>query len=130
MLEPLVFGREASGEDLKSCVFNDRVNITCDGCPVYIDGIRLEGDIAENLQYSAVANKARAIANIVLFDRDASQLFDRIRAVLPETAGASLLRDDLLVVRGLACDSFELRKALLPILTILTNDAVPKNWRL
>jgi urease accessory protein len=30
----------------------------------------------------------------------------------------------------LARDSFDLRTALLPILTLLTNNTVPKNWRL
>jgi urease accessory protein len=130
MLEPLVFGREASGEDLKSCVFHDRVRITCDGNPIYIDGIQLKGDIAKSLQHSAVGNTARALANIVLFGDDAAQLLDPVRALLPASAGASLMGDSLLVVRMLARDSFDLRKALLPILTLLTNDAVPKNWRL
>jgi urease accessory protein len=38
--------------------------------------------------------------------------------------------DNLLVVRLLCSDSFALRSALLPILTHLTQNAVPKNWRL
>lgn len=130
MLEPLVFGREASGEDLKSCVFSDRVSITCDGSPIYIDGIQLDGGITKNLRQRAVGNTARALANIVLFDRDATQLLDPVRALLPASAGASLIGENLLVVRMLARDSFDLRTALLPILTLLTNNTVPKNWRL
>lgn len=130
MLEPLVFGREASGEDLKSCVFSDRVNITCNGEPVYIDGIKLKGDIATNLQRSAIGNRSRALANIVFFHNDCAQLLAPIRALLPETAGASRLDKNLMVIRMLARDSFKLRRALVPILALLTNDAVPKNWRL
>jgi urease accessory protein len=55
---------------------------------------------------------------------------DPLRALMPASAGASLIGDNLLVVRMLAADSFEMRRSLIPILTLLTNDAVPKNWRL
>lgn len=130
MLEPLVFGREASGETLNSCAFSDRVRIRCEGAPIYNDGIQLHGDIAEKLQHMAIGNGARALASIVLFAQDAPQLLDPLRALMPASAGASLIGDNLLVVRMLAADSFEMRRSLIPILTLLTNDAVPKNWRL
>ncbi|WP_390915110.1 urease accessory protein UreD [Pseudosulfitobacter sp. SM2401] len=130
MLEPLVFGREASGEDLKSCAFSDRVTLTCEGHPIYADGIQLNGNITETLRHVAIGNTARALANIVLVDPNPGPLLDHLRQLLPPTSGASLVAQNVLVVRQLAADSFALRQALLPILTLLTNDAVPKNWRL
>jgi urease accessory protein len=130
MLEPLVFGREASGENLKSCAFRDRVTLTCEGRPIYADGIQLNGNITETLRYVAIGNTARALANIVLVDPNPEPLLDSLRQLLPPTSGASLVAQNVLVVRLLAADSFALRQALLPILTLLTNDAVPKNWRL
>jgi len=130
MLEPLVFGRQASGEDLRSCFINDRVKITCAGKPLYIDCISIDGDVCALLQRAAIANGARALANIVLVDPAAKRMLGPVRDLLPPTAGASLLADSVLVIRMLAADSFALRQALLPILTLLTNDTVPKNWRL
>jgi urease accessory protein len=130
MVEPLVFGREASGESLQSCSLDDSVCITCDEKPVYVDRIKLNGDIAATLKRPAVANGARAMASIVLVDPTAKALLDGVRALLPSSGGASLLADNILVIRLLCSNSFALRTALLPILTHLTHNAVPKNWRL
>ncbi|MDC1193050.1 urease accessory protein UreD, partial [Planktomarina temperata] len=78
----------------------------------------------------AVAAGARAMASIVLVDQMAKAMIDGVRALLPSSGGASLLADNILVIRLLCSDSFALRTALLPILTHLTRNAVPKNWRL
>ena len=130
MIEPLVFGREASGETLHSGMLDDRVTINRDGQPIYLDRIMLEGDIAASLARPAVANGARAVANIVLVDPNLQTLLAGLRDLLPRQAGASLLSENVLVARILAADSYALRCALFPILTLLTNNAVPKNWRL
>ncbi|WP_417258936.1 urease accessory protein UreD [Celeribacter sp.] len=130
MLEPLVFGRDASGEILRSGALTDRVSITSGGRPVYLDAITLDGDITATLERSALASGARAVANIVLVSPQAALLCDAVRALLPTTAGASLLSETTLVIRVLARDSFVLRQSILPILTHLTHATVPKNWRL
>lgn len=130
ILEPLVFGRQASGETLRSCAFQDRVSITSNGQPIYLDCIRMNGDLAAALARSAIAGGARAMASLVYVDPEARRLLAPCRALLPTTAGASMLSERVLVVRMLAQDSFALRAALLPILKLFTNDTVPKNWRL
>lgn len=130
MVEPLVFGRTASGESLQSGALDDRVTITCDGLPIYLDRIKLTGDITRQLGHGAVANHANSVASIVLVDPAAASLLDPVRALLPATAGASLLSQTMLVVRIIAADSFALRTAIYPILTLLTHNTVPKNWRL
>lgn len=130
MVEPLVFGREASGETVTSGLFNDRVRITRDDMPIYLDGVSLSGDMSATLSEAAVANGARAMANVVFCHPAAENHLDPIRAALSDTAGASMLNETTLVVRMLAADSFVLRQQLLPIMTRLTDDAVPKNWRL
>lgn len=130
MVEPLVFGRDASGETLKSGALLDRVSITSDGAPVYCDRIKLEGDIGGQLARRAVANGAGAAASIVLVDQSAQSMLTAVRDLLPPMAGASLLSETVLVVRILAADSFALRNTIFPILTLLTDNAVPKNWRL
>ena len=130
MVEPLIFGREASGESLKSCHLDDSVCITTGKKPIYIDRIKLSGDITSILKRPAVANGGRAMASIVLVDPRAKETLAGINALLPSSAGASLLADNILVVRLLCADSFALRNALLPILKHLTHNAIPKNWRL
>jgi len=97
---------------------------------IYLDRIKLDGDIASQLARPAVASGARAMASIVLVDPNAKSLLDPVRALLPTSAGASLLSDTLLVARVLAADSYALRTSIFPIVTLLTYNAVPKNWRL
>ena len=130
MVEPLIFGREASGESLQSCYLDDTVCITKGKKPIYVDRIKLSGDITSNLNRPAVADGARAMASIVLVDPKAKHTLASINALLPSSAGASLLATDILVVRLLCADSFALRNALIPILKHLTQNAIPKNWRL
>jgi urease accessory protein len=130
MLEPLVFGRQASDEELRSCFIKDTVNITSGEKPLYLDCVKIDGDISAILQRAAIANGARALASIVLVDPAAKQMLGAVRELLPPTGGASFLADTVLVIRLLAEDSFALRQVLLPILNHLTDDAVPKNWRL
>jgi urease accessory protein len=130
MVEPLIFGREASGETLKSCHLDDSVFITTGNKPIYIDRVKLNGDITAILKRPAVANGGRARASIVLVDPRAKETLADINALLPTSAGASLLADNILVARLLCADSFALRNALLPILKHLTHNAIPKNWRL
>ena len=130
MVEPLIFGREASGESLQSCYLDDTVCITKGKKPIYVDRIKLSGDITSTLNRPAVADGGRAMASIVLVDPKAKETLASINALLPSSAGASLLANDILVVRLLCADSFALRNALIPILKHLTQNAIPKNWRL
>jgi urease accessory protein len=125
-----VFGRKESGETIHSCAFHDSVSIMSVGHPIYLDRLKLDGDLAATIARAAVGGGARAMASLVFVNPDAKRMLAPCRDLLPATAGASLLSDRVLVVRMLAPDSYALRTALLPILKLLTNNAVPKNWRL
>ncbi|WP_328809143.1 urease accessory protein UreD [Profundibacterium mesophilum] len=130
MVEPVVFGRAAMGETLRDIFFHDRIRITRDGTPLYIDAMRLSGDASGQLRRPAIANGAGAMASVVLVHPGAAGRLPRIRAALPATAGASLIAPDTLVLRLLAEDSFALRRSLLPLLDHLTDNTLPTSWRL
>tara|TARA_R110002096_G_scaffold327245_1_gene521181 strand:+ start:8064 stop:8771 length:708 start_codon:yes stop_codon:yes gene_type:complete len=130
MVEPVVFGRAAMQEVLRDAVFQDRIRIFRDGKPLYLDGVDLCGDVATRLARPAVANGAGAMASVVMVAPEASVRLTAIRALLPKTAGASLLARDVLVIRILAADSFELRRSLIPVLEHLTQTPFPTSWRL
>ena len=127
-VEPLVFGRAAMGEALHNCTLNDRIEIRRGTGPVYIDALRMGGDLAAHLAKAHTANGAGAMASVVLVDPSAEMHLDHVRALLPDTAGASLLARDILVIRLLATDSFTLRSALLPVLRALKNTEIPRCW--
>lgn len=130
MVEPVVFGRHAMGEKLNSVNFRDRIRITRSGAPLYADGMDLIGNATAQLARRAIANGAGAMASVVLVDPQASRFIERIREMLPVTAGASMIHDDTLVIRHLARDSFDLRSDLIPILEYLKQHPLPVSWRL
>jgi len=128
MVEPLVFGRKAMGETLTDASFTDRIEINRQGRIAYLDAISLQGNIAAQLAHPQTAAGAGAMANLVYIAENAGAQLNLLRAMLPNAAGASLLQDDLLVLRLLAADSYDLRQSLIPILNLLTGDNLPRCW--
>ncbi|MGH1576451.1 urease accessory protein UreD [Planktotalea sp.] len=128
MVEPLVFGRAAMGEVLTKANLKDRIEIRRAGDPIYFDALHLNGDVQSHLENTFVTNGACAMASLVYIAQDAENHLNAIRQMLPDTAGASMIRDDALVLRLLAQDSFELRKTLIPILNRLNGGDLPRCW--
>ncbi|WP_242494415.1 urease accessory protein UreD [Loktanella sp. IMCC34160] len=128
VVEPLVFGRAAMGEELTSLRWHDRIEILRDGCPLFLDAVAFDGDMAAHLDRPNIAAGARAMALLMYVAADAEAHLGPLREMLPNLAGASLIGEDLLVLRLLTDDSFALRRSLIPILNRLTNDQLPKCW--
>jgi urease accessory protein len=95
---------------------------------VFADAIRLIGDAAALLARPAIAGGAGAMATLLLAAPQAAALAGTL--ALPDTAGASLLADDLLLVRVLASDGFTLRRDLIPLIEALSAAPIPRVWRL
>lgn len=130
MVEPVVFGRGLMGEELRDARFQDRVEIRRAGKLIWRDGVRLTGDLAAQMDRAALGKGARAMASLVYAAPDAEAYLDRLRALLPETAGASLLREGLLAARFLAPDSYVLRQFLVPALKLMNDNEIPRPWML
>ena len=130
MVEPMVFGRAAMGETLRDVRFSDRIIMTRNGRPIYVDGIDLEGDAAAKLSSATTAADAVAVCSVVMVAPEAQHHLGKVRSMLPRTAGASLLAEEILVIRVLAPDSYELRRDLIPVLEYLNQSPLPASWRL
>lgn len=130
LVEPVVFGRTAMGETLGDITFRDRISVTRDGMPLYLDGVAIGGDAAAQLARPAVGHGMTAMASFVYVAPDALARIQAVRALLPATGGVTLLADDVLVGRIVAADSYLLRCALIPVLERLSGAAVPRTWRL
>ena len=130
MVESVVFGRTAMGETLKNANFRDGISIYRDGVLLYLDGMRLLGDAAAHMLRPAVGDGARAMASLVFVAPEASVCLNAVREILPNTAGASILADDMMVLRVVASDSYSLRKSLIPVLNYLTDNQLPAVWRI
>jgi urease accessory protein len=130
MAETLVFGRLAMGEVLHRVDFTDRVAIRRNGKPIYLDGMNLKGDVASKMARPALGAGSNAVCGLVMVHPQVGQKVAQVRALLPDTAGASMIADDVMVMRLMAVDSYELRQILVPVLALLNNTPLPKSWRL
>lgn len=128
LVEPLVFGRAAMGERLSHAIFHDRIEIRRGATPLFLDAISLVGDVAAHLARPVIADSAGAMATLLYVAQDAETFLSDLRLMLPTAAGASLISNDMLVIRAVDTDSHALRRYLIPILNRLTGDALPRPW--
>ncbi|MEM1274903.1 MAG: urease accessory protein UreD [Pseudomonadota bacterium] len=129
-VETVILGRAAMGERLEQVQFSDQWRIRRGGSLVYADALRLEGNVAETTTRAALLNGDRAFASLALICQQAEALLAPLRATLPQSAGASLIRDGVLAARLTAPDSHSLRQSLIPALTLLRGAPLPKVWTL
>lgn len=132
LVETLVFGRGAMGETLQHLGLSDRIDIWREGAPLFIDRVRLNGHAAAMLRRPTIANGATAVASILFAcpadSREAETHLAVLRPMLPESAGISLIRPGLLLLRLTAPDSFLLRRITLPVLAHLNDGPLPRTW--
>jgi urease accessory protein len=129
-VEPLVFGRITMGERLRRIAFTDNIRLIRAGELIFADAIRLTGDADAQLASRFAANGAGASAGVLYAAPDADLYLPRIRELLPETGGASLIRPGVLFARLVAPDSFLLRQSLIPVVEALRGAPLPKTWTL
>lgn len=130
IVEPVILGREAMGEVVRDLRLSDRWEIRQAGRIVFADALRFDGDAAALMARAGAGDGARAWAGLIFAGPEAAALLDPVRALLPATAGASLVREGILFIRILAQDGFVLRQSLIPVIERLTGAALPKVWRL
>ena len=124
-VESVVLGREASGETVAHASLRDRWRIRQAGKLIFADDLAFDGVPPTGL---ATLGDARAFATVLLVDAQAEQFIDRVRAEIGVCGGASAWSGKL-VARLAARDGFELRKALLPALSVLAGGVgLPKTW--
>ncbi|MFL4470413.1 urease accessory protein UreD [Tateyamaria armeniaca] len=130
IVEPICIGRLAMGEAQVQGQIRDRISITRNGAPLVQDAWVLRGNMAEQMKHAASGGGAAAMVSLTYIAPNAEAQLDPLRALLPDTGGASLLRPDVLVLRLLAPSGYHLRRHLLPILDHLTHGEMPLCWRL
>lgn len=129
LCESLVLGREAMGETVRGGAFRDRWRIRRDGELIFADDLRLDGDIAELTRSAASLCGARAFATLFWQDPRADALAPALRDALGEAGGVSL-QDGFGLARLVAPSYYALRKRLVPVLGLLSQDGLPRVWSL
>ncbi|HLJ69930.1 MAG TPA: urease accessory protein UreD, partial [Roseiarcus sp.] len=135
LIESVVFGRLAMGEDGIAASLSDRWRIRRGGRLVFAEELRI-GDAAAALSRPAVGGGARAIASFLFMAPNAAAVLDKVRAALGEAtgdgaaaeAGASAL-DGFIVGRAVAAEPVRLRALVLAVMMALTGRPAPRVWQ-
>jgi urease accessory protein len=138
--EALVFGRRAMGEYLSNAHVKDTWRVSRSASLLHAEALDIDAaiDLRRDGDAAGFGLKAElgAMATVLVCDprgtRYLEQLASRVRAMESiehnQAVGISVLPDRL-VVRLLGEDAWELRKRLVPILTLLQDgDDVPRVW--
>jgi urease accessory protein len=133
MLETVVLGRTAMGEQVRSVLFKDSWRIRRDNKLIFADNIRLAGDPLKILKGTATAHGGHCFATFADFALDVEDRLDLARScfeTLPEktTHAAASAWNGLLVARFVSSDSRDLRNALMTFLTRYRSAVLPRVW--
>lgn len=131
LIECVIFGRGAMGEAITSGEFEDRWRIKRDGRLIYADNIKLEGDMAAELDRAAIGKGARAIATFLCISPAAESKLDAARAALSLSScecGASAW-NGMLIVRFAASDPALLRRSVTNFLEAFRAVPMPRVWQ-
>jgi urease accessory protein len=130
VVEPLVLGRAAMGETVRTAEFRDSVTLRREGRLVYADRLRLWGDVAATTRGAAAFGGARACATLIYAAPDAESRLDGLRALLPQgSAGASAF-DGAISARILSPDGYDLRRTLMAALRGFRDLPLPRVWEM
>ncbi len=128
IVEPMVFGRKAMGEDVREASVHDRWRIRQNGNLVHAEDFCISGAINDHLSQNAIAAGNRAISTALLIGSDAETLLDGARKIVGKNGAASFWNGKLLV-RLVAIDGYALRQTLVPLIQFLSGKAtLPKCW--
>lgn len=128
IVEPIVFGRKAMGEDVETCTLRDRWRIRRNGVLIHAEDFHIGPDAASMLARPALFGGMRTMATVLLLDKDAERLLDASRTIIGKKGGASFWSGKLLA-RLIDGDAYSLRKRLVPLIELLNEKAgVPKVW--
>lgn len=134
MAETLVLGRTAMGETLVNVDITDRREVRRDGSPIFLDPLRLTGDIMARRRGAAVLSDALALCTICVAGPGAEDCLGALRARLlhagPGVDVAASAWDGKLVMRALASDAYNLRQVVAESLELLCAGPLPRVWQL
>lgn len=130
LLEPIVLGRKAMGEDLQSCDMSDQWRVTRGGKLAYADALKISDPA--RLQGAATLGDNRAFATLVYIAPDAEARLGQMRNLLNFDAvhAAASAWNGCLVTRFIAADAQPLRAALISTLTQFRAHPLPRVWHM
>ena len=129
VLEAVILGRAAMGEEVRDFSLQDRREILRGARPLLVEPLHMD---AASLHGPATLNGHRAFASLALVAQGAEDALGPVRATLdePEVRGAASGFDGKLTIRLLARDGWPLRRQIARLLAVLRPGPLPRVWQI
>lgn len=130
MLEILILGRLAHGENVRQADWHDRWRIRRDDRLIFADDVRLTGCVSQTMQRPAVGDGARCIATLVHVAPDAERRIGEIRERLATarcTAAASAF-DGMVIARFIGRNPALVRTDAISVAMTASGAPMPRAW--
>ncbi|MBB4346931.1 urease accessory protein UreD [Aliirhizobium cellulosilyticum] len=129
-VEAVLLGRRAMGEAVANGFFRDRWRVRRNAQLIHAEEMRFEGEIAQMAQAAAVLSGQVAFATLFHTGPLSESMLPKLRECIGNAGGASYWNGKL-IARIAAPTGFDLRKILVPAISVLRNGApVPKVWHI
>jgi len=139
LVEALIFGREAMGETISETDFTDNWHVTKNGELVHVEAAKFDLRAGNNLNEAAVLNGNIAMATVLFLGPSDLPDMERKLGRAQKFTQSGNQYDGVsywevgstgkLLARLAARNGYELRKRLVPLLSLLNDDAdLPKSW--
>lgn len=130
-LEAVLLGRKAMGEIVGTGLFRDRWRVRRGGCLIHAEDVCLSGDLRRLIAKSPVLQGNQAFATLIYCGTRTEALISPLRKLLGDASAGVSVWNGKLLIRFVASEGFELRKMLIPAISLLRNgDPAPKVWSL
>ena len=131
VVESVLFGRKAMGEDVAEGLLSDQWRIRRDGRLIHAEALRLEGPVAFRADRATGLDGDRAFANVLYCGPRAEALASGLKGLLDDRIAGFSAFADKIVIRMIASEGFDLRKILIPVVSHLRDGgSLPKVWSL
>ena len=128
MVESIILGRQAMGENVTNNLFLDRWQILRNNEPTYFEALKLSN--ANELSGLATLGKNKALATLLYVAPDSEERLQQMRELLANHAilGAATAWDGKLIVRLISEHPQFLRFTLIDIVTKFRKMSLPRVW--
>jgi urease accessory protein len=130
-LEAVLLGRKAMGEIVETGLFRDRWRVRRGGRLIHAEDVCLADDLATQVARSPVLGGNLAFATLLYIGPRAEALLPALRSFFGDASAGVSLWNGKLLIRLVAPEGHDLRKMLIPAISLLRNgDPAPKVWSL
>ncbi len=131
LVETIVMGREAMGEDIRVCHFTDNWRLYREGQLFHAESLRLTDRVAEIMAVPAGGNGARLLSTILYAGFDAEQMAGLLSSVVETCSSKCAMScwNDRLVIRLMSPHSRFARADIKELLCALSGQPLPRVWQ-